>query len=201
MQLLKNKIDGEKWFASDDLFNQLYPAHIQSLSRKHWTPLNVARKAAGFLSLQHGQKILDIGSGVGKFCLGAAYYYPCSFYYGIEQRRDLVRYAEAAKELLQSENISFIHGNFTQLDFRDFDHFYFYNSFYENLAGTGKIDENIEHSAQLYHYYTHYLFKQLETMPAGTKLATFHSLEEEVPADFHMVHSEFDGLLKCWIKA
>ena len=38
------------------------------------------------------------------------------------------------------------HGNFTQLDFKNFDHFYFYNAFYENLAGTDKIDDSIDYS-------------------------------------------------------
>ncbi len=98
------------------------------------------------------------------------------------------------------ENVTFIHGNFTQLDLNSFDHFYFYNSFYENFVLTGKIDNCVNYSGELYHYYAHYLLKQLEQKPSGTRLATFHSLEDEVPEDFLVVGSAMDNHLKFWIK-
>ncbi len=194
------KIFAEKWFATDEQFNQLYPLSIQALARRHWTPLSVARKAASFLAAENNVRILDIGSGVGKFCLAAAYYKPKAFYYGVEQRKSLVSHAEKAREILHLQNVSFVDGNFTQLDFRKYDHFYFYNAFYENLAGTEKIDDSIDYSGELFNYYNRYLFKQLEKKPAGTRLATFHSLEEEIPQGYHVVGSEMDNLLKFWIK-
>jgi len=200
MPLLEKRIYAEKWFSSDEQFNQLYPLSIQTLARRHWTPLSVARKAANFLAAENNVRILDIGSGVGKFCLGAAYYKPKAFYYGVEQRKSLISHAEIAREILHIENVSFFNGNFTLLDFSKYDHFYFYNAFYENLAGTDKIDDSIDYSGELYNYYNRYLFKQLELKPAGTRLATFHSLEDEVPQSYHVVGSEFDNLLKFWIK-
>ena len=200
MPLIERRINAEKWFYSDEQFNRLYPLSVQVLSAKHWTPLSVARKAASFLAAEQNVKILDIGSGIGKFCLGAANYKPKAFYYGVEQRRNLVTHAETVRENLQLQNVSFIHGNFTQLDFRNYNHFYFYNAFYENLAGTNKIDDSIEYSAELFNYYNRYLYRQLEQKPAGTRLATFHSLEEEVPPSYHVVGSEIDNLLKFWIK-
>ena len=54
----------------------------------------------------------------------------------------LINHAEIAKNILGFKNVKFMHGNFTQLDFRNYDHFYFYNSFYENLDGTNKIDNS-----------------------------------------------------------
>lgn len=200
MPLLEKRIYAERRFSSDKQFNQLYPLSVQVLALRHWTSLIVARKAANFLAAENNVRILDIGSGVGKFCLGAAYYKPKAFYYGIEQRRNLVHHAETAREILHIENVSFIHGNFTQLDFKNYDHFYFYNAFYENLAGTDKIDDSIDYTCELYNYYNRYLYKQLEQKPAGTRLATFHSLEGEVPQSYHVVGSEFDNLLKFWIK-
>lgn len=200
MPLIEKKLHAEKWFNSDEQFNLLYPFSIQAMARKHWTPLSVARKSANFLAAENNVRILDIGSGVGKFCLSAAYYKTKAFYYGIEQRKYLIEHAEAAKKMLHIENVSFINGNFTQLDFKKFDHFYFYNSFYENLIGTDKIDDNILYSGELYNYYNRYLFRQLDQKRPGTRLATFHSLEDEVPESYHEVGSEFDNLLKFWIK-
>lgn len=200
MPLIEKRIYAEKWFSSDEQFNQLYPLSIQLLARKHWTPLGVARKVANFLAADNNVRILDIGSGVGKFCLSAAYYKPKAFYYGVEQRKNLIAYAETARETLHIENVSLIHGNFTQLDFKNYDHFYFYNSFYENLIGTDKIDDSIDYSGELFNYYNRYLYRQLAEKPGGTRLATFHSLEDEIPKSYHEVGSEFDNLLKFWIK-
>lgn len=200
MPLTEKIILAEKWFISDDKFNLLYPMPMQIVARRHWTPLGVARKASNFLAAESNARILDIGSGVGKFCLAAAYYKPNAFYYGVEQRKSLVYNAETARQILHLENVSFIHGNFTQLDFKNYDHFYFYNSFYENLAGTDKIDDSIAYSGELYNYYNGYLFRQLEQRPAGTRLATYHSLEGEIPQSYHEVGSEFGNLLKFWIK-
>jgi len=45
------------------------------MSLKQWTPLAIARKAAEFLA-EPGSKVLDIGSGIGKFCLTGAFFNP-----------------------------------------------------------------------------------------------------------------------------
>jgi SAM-dependent methyltransferase len=200
MSLLEKGSPAKSWFTSDEQFNNLYPSPIKQLAARHWTPMIVARKAAAFLAVGNNIRILDIGSGVGKFCLAAAYHYPKAFYYGIEQREGLIQHAETAKETLGFNNVSFIHGNFTQLDFKQYDSFYFYNSFYENLTGNDKIDDSIDYSDELFDYYNRYLYTQLAQKPAGTRLTTFHSLEEEVPNSYHIVGTEMDNRLKYWLK-
>lgn len=195
-----DKMPVEKWFGSDHQFHHLYPASIRSQAIRHWTPLAIAQQAANFLTTSPGVKILDIGSGTGKFCLSAAFFKPQSFLYGIEQRQDSIDHANTAKKILGLNNVKFLHGNFTQLQLKDYDHFYFYNSFYENLAGTDKIDDSIGYSTSLYNYYNNYLFNRLDQMPSGTRLVTYHSLEYEVPPGYHVAESYEDDLLKCWIK-
>jgi len=187
-------------FIDDRNFDRQYPVHVQRKSSGHWTPLEVARSAADFLVPQKDVHILDIGSGIGKFCMAAANHKPDALFYGVEQRSDLVNYATYRSNELDLLNVFFINGNFTQIDFRQFDHFYFYNSFYENLKGTEKIDDTIEHSPALYNYYSRYLYKQLNEKPKGTRVATYHSTEEEMPACYYVVKTEFNGLLKFWIK-
>ena len=198
--LVINKVYSEKWFYSDTEFNALYPLPIQALAKYHWTPLSIAQKAAKFLAGEGNARILDIGSGVGKFCLAAAYHTPNALYYGVEQRKSLIDIAEAAKNILQLENVLFMHGNFTQLDFTKYDHFYFYNAFYENLDGTDKIDDSIDYSGELYNYYNRYLFKQLQQKPKGTRICTLCSLENEIPPNFHVIKTEMNDLLKFWVK-
>jgi SAM-dependent methyltransferase len=187
-------------FQDDREFHQLYPPTIQKSALRHWTPLQVSRCAAQFLVTAPGSRILDIGSGVGKFCLAAAYYQPGGMFFGIEQRKDLHEIALGIKSELQLENAFFMHGNFTQLDLADYDHFYFFNSFYENLDGSEKIDATIQYSSSLYNYYNRYLYKQLEQLPPGTRIATYHSLEDEIPPCYYVVKTHYDNLLKFWIK-
>jgi SAM-dependent methyltransferase len=199
MQIL-NPEKKENLFNTDILFNDLYPDSIRDLSKVHWTPLEVALKVAHFLSVNNGETILDIGSGVGKFCLAAALYTPKAFYYGVEQRKSLVMHAENAKRILSLKNVEFIHGNFTQLDFRKFDHFYFYNSFHENLQGADKIDDSIEYSDELHMYYKRYLYRQLEQKPKGTRLCTLCTWDHEIPPEYHVVGTEMLDRLKFWVK-
>ena len=180
-------------------FNQLFPKRIQAKA-SHWTPLEVAKSAADFLAPDKDVHVLDVGSGIGKFCLTAAYHRPNAIFYGVEQRKQLADYAFDASCKLGLYNVSFIHGNFTQLNFRQFDSFYFFNSFYENLMGTEKIDYSIEHSLALYNYYNRYLYRELDQQPIGTRIATYHSLENEIPPSYYVVKTEFNTLLKFWVK-
>jgi SAM-dependent methyltransferase len=190
----------DKWFLSDAQLHYLYPESIQLLARKHWTPLSITQMVVEFLTPVHGARVLDIGSGVGKFCLAAAYYKPDAFFSGVEQRKDLTEHAEFARAMLGLKNAYFINSNFTQVDFKQYDHFYFYNSFYENLADTDKIDDSISYSGELYNLYNRFLYKKLDEMPSGTRLATFHCLEDKIPAGYHMIESKVGCLLKFWLK-
>ncbi|UPK71196.1 class I SAM-dependent methyltransferase [Chitinophaga filiformis] len=197
---IRNITSRSSWYVSDAAFDWLYPQRIQKLSMQHWTPMEVAKRSAGFLATGDGKRILDIGSGVGKFCLIGGYHFPEATFYGIEQRKELYHYARAAKELTEAKNVEFIHGNFTQIDFEDFDHFYFYNAFFENLVEDGQIDQQIEYSSSLYNYYARYMYKGLDSKPSGTRLVTFHSLEDEIPPSYQLVDATVDFLLKMWVK-
>ena len=186
-------------FNSDNDFDALYPEHIRQLSMKHWTPLNVAIKAANFLAAPQ-VRILDIGSGAGKFCLVAAYYHSDILFCGVEQRQELVHQAEKIQQKTQISNARFTHANITEINFEEFDHFYYYNSFFENIDLQNAIDDTIEISMNLYRYYIQYLFVALQQKPAGTKLVTFQSLEQEIPPGYKLVGTAYGKLLKMWIK-
>ena len=190
----------DNWFDSDVDFHKLYPFFIFQLSAMHWTPLNITRKIMQYLAQDRSVKILDIGSGVGKFCLAAAHYSPDAQIFGIEQRESLVECANRANDILGLSNVCFLHGNFTQLDLKQYDHFYLYNSFFENIDRTSRIDNAILYSESLYNYYNLYLYKQLEEMPTGTKVATYCSWDDEIPPGYQLTGTEFQHLVKYWIR-
>lgn len=192
-------IPKEDYLRSDTDFNKLYSSDIQILARRHWTPIHIAQLATTFLA-KRGSKILDIGSGVGKFCLTAAHYAPTAHFFGVEQRKYLIDEALRAQWTLGIQNASFINANFTQLNLQEFDHFYFFNSFYENIDDMDRIDEDIAYSVALYEYYVRYLHKCLVDMPKGTKIVTYHSLEEEIPIGYDLIASHSDNNLRFWMK-
>jgi len=201
MPILKLKKDylNDSLFSNDAAFDWLYPEYFQLLSLRHWTPLAIARKAAEFLA-EPGARVLDIGSGIGKFCLAAGHHFPETWFYGVEQRHELICLAEDAKGYTKLSNVNFIYANITQVNFTGFDHFYFYNSFYENIDPENQIDDTLELSEGLYAYYNHYLFDALDKKLSGTRLVTFHSFEQEIPPSFKLVATCFNGLMKMWIK-
>lgn len=193
-------VGADYWFSSETQFNALYPEAIRQMTRRHWTPMLVARQAADFLNTHQGVRILDIGSGVGKFCLAAAHYHPDAEFVGIEQRPALVQHAQIALQTLGLGNVQFLTGNFRDLDFKTYQHFYFYNSFYENIAGQDLIDREVDCSSDLFNQYSYCLFKKLREAPEGTRLVTYHSLETEIPENYHLVKSAINDYLKFWIK-
>lgn len=187
-------------FSSDDAFDQIYPQGIQQLSKRHWTPLQIAIASAAFLADKPGTRVLDIGSGVGKFCLIGAHFHPNSYFYGIEQREELYLYASTAKEVLKMSNAGFMHGNFTRFNADQYDSFYFYNSFFEHLKPEDGIDQQINYSPDLYDYYTRYLQDIMDQRVSGTRLVTYYSMGDEVPDSYQLVEASNDMLLKMWIK-
>jgi SAM-dependent methyltransferase len=190
----------DNYFTDDAHFCQLYPLTVQRFDSLHWSPLQVISRAVKFLVNKPNAKVLDIGSGSGKFCLVGAYCKPSAFFNGVEQREDLVECAQTVRKKLGRLNIDFVHKNFTQIDFTEYDSFYFYNSFFENIEGTDKIDDSIAYSVELYDYYNLRLKTKLDEIPAGTRIVTYKTLDQEIPDSYRLVTTEMENQLKFWIK-
>ena len=195
-----NKSALHNWFSSDYHFNHLYPEAIREFADRNWTPLNVVKMAAKYLACSKKSKILDIGSGAGKFCIAAAWFQPQSLFFGVEQKLDMVKHAQKASNFLGIRNATFIHGDVTTTDFGIYDGFYFYNSFYEYAQADDRLNASQQAGAgAMYDYYHQYLMSQADKMPAGTKIASYYSLDR-MPAGFVLEDSLFKGLLKFWLK-
>lgn len=186
-------------FRKDITFDDLFPERIQRLSQMHWTPVDMARKASDFLAIPNA-RVLDIGSGVGKFCITAGFFHPETAFYGIEQREALYTFAQLAKDEISLPNVHFIQGNVTGLDFSSFDHFYFYNPFYENIDPDSRIDNAVKISFQLYHRYSRLVYEMLDKKPPETRLVTFHCIDSQVPPGYQLTGSCYNRAMKMWIK-
>ncbi|HFA48466.1 MAG TPA: methyltransferase domain-containing protein [Bacteroidetes bacterium] len=184
---------------SDDDFDTIYPDELRVVSETHFTPVIVAQKATRYLVKKAGTKILDIGSGAGKFCLiGAA----CTkgFFIGVEQRETLHSLAVQLAKDYRLENTSFFRADITDIEFQAFDAFYIFNSFYENLDQGERIDDTIDLDKNRYTEHSNYVRQQLAAMPKWTRLVTYFSYLDEIPNSYEVQKTDMGGKLKFWEK-
>lgn len=183
----------------DREFDRIYPKHIQLLSNMHWTSIEVAKKASSFLAYKPHEKVLDIGSGVGKFCIVGALT-KNGVFYGVEHHKELADISKQIVSEFRIENFKTLQSNVTDINFSDYDSFYFFNSFYENIDETRIIDHKVPVLAHLYKEYRDYMYAQLDKAPIGTRLATYYSLYRDIPPGYKIVETHFNDQLVFWIK-
>ncbi|HTF18086.1 MAG TPA: class I SAM-dependent methyltransferase [Chryseolinea sp.] len=184
---------------TDSDFDAIYPGGIRRHAEQHFTPLPVARRTAAFLVSEPGTKVLDIGSGAGKFCLiGAAT--TKGHFTGIEQRKELVALSGRLAATYGITEVHFVHGNVMAIDFKAFDSFYLFNPFYENVRADKRMDNAILLSPSLYESYSSYTSAKLAALPVGTRLATYFTPASMIPSDFKEVGSFEEDKLVFWTK-
>ncbi len=183
----------------DKDFDKIYPESIQRLSDRHFTEVEVAIRASQFLVTKPKQKILDIGSGVGKFCFVAGAYTDAQ-YTGVDYRENFIQLCDQLTIKHGFKNANFIFSDIQYINFRNYDSFYFFNSFLEHIDATAKIDETISVDVGKFNHYFKFLFKQFAGLPEGTRIATYHVNSIQIPGSYKLVDSHFNGLLKFWEK-
>jgi SAM-dependent methyltransferase len=186
-------------YLEDREFDLIFPDDVQKFSRVHWTPISVARQAARFLVTKPQTRVLDIGCGPGKFCaIGATT--TEGHFTGVEQRESLVR---AGLQMIRSyglPRVNLIHANMTEISFADFDAFYFFNPFAENLWYTARMDFEVEVSPEIYNQYTAHVKQELSKLREGTRVVTYWSDGDEMPECYELVGATFSDHLKMWVK-
>jgi hypothetical protein len=182
-------------------FDRLYPDWARRLSPIHWTPVAVARRA-GELLAPAGERILDVGSGVGKLCLVAALT-SRGVFYGVEQHLRCVEASRIAAARANVGNVHFIHGNMTDVDWSAFDGFYLYNPFVELLwGGSSSWRPAPNASPAIYNAYVAFVVTRLHEVRVGCRLVTYYGFGGNVPPTFELVASEKHDtdVLELWVK-
>jgi hypothetical protein len=192
--LLEYFIDNDK-----DFDRILYSCKIQEVSEVHWTPIIIAKRAAELLVDSPDDRILDIGSGVGKFCISAALHLNAN-YFGVEQRKSLCEIAISSAQAIGLAKATFIHSNIKDVQFQDYDAFYFFNPFLENIHTENRIDATIPLVFSLYQEYTRFVRAQFLRLPVGTKVVTYCSNDKVIPSPYQRTCSEFNDRLVLWTK-
>jgi SAM-dependent methyltransferase len=184
-------------------FDRVYPHAIRAISRRHWTPVAVARRAAQLLQRAGARRVLDVGSGVGKFVLVAAATAPEVTFVGVEHRARLVEIARTAQVRLRLPNASFVCGEASEVPWCDFDGLYFFNPFIENLFADGdRIDLALEMTEARFDRDVQRTEAALRASPVGTAVVTYHGMGARIPGCYEPVRSERAGsdFLRLWVK-
>ena len=189
---------------SDEVFDAMYPEWVQELSEMFWTPVAVALRATELLVTAPGDRILDIGSGVGKFCLvGAAA--SDGIFHGIEQRAELVELAHAlaSQHSWAEGRVEFRQGDMIEEDLSAYEGVYLFNPFFEQTSGPWvQIDSSIKYSRETQKRYVDTVVDKLSTARNGTRVATYFGFGADLPAGFRKIaYEQFDkGPLEVFVK-
>ncbi|MDI3289528.1 class I SAM-dependent methyltransferase [Polyangium sp. 15x6] len=187
---------------SDLAFDRLYPERIRKLSNRYWTPVQVACRAASLFAKHGARRVLDIGAGMGKFCVIAAITTDLELS-GIEQRESLVT---AGREVLAAYDIprvTLIHGMLDDVDFDAYDGFYLFNPFEEGtFASSQWVDRTIPLSEERATEDIARVEAALARARRGTCVVTFHGFGGAIPKGFAHLPEETRGVpfLRLWVK-
>lgn len=187
---------------ADSIFDLIFPEDVAKNSSTHWTPVRVAVLASKMLCDGAERRVLDVGAGCGKFCLVASLSSPGQ-YVGVERRRHLSSVAVETGLRLKATSAKFTNDEAFNLDWRNFDAFYFFNPFYElrepelrmdaTLDGKGETDF-IDHIDET--------VRRLDMLRAHTRVVTYHGLGGSMPSSYKLVKRLSAGscFLNLWIK-
>jgi SAM-dependent methyltransferase len=187
----------------DDLFDRRLPRQLQLKSSVHLTPVAVARRAARLLAPEPGMRVLDIGAGPGKFCVIAALEVPTCSFVGVELRPHLVQLARKLAARLSVTNASFVGGDAFELDWSEYDAFYFYNPFVEQLHDPSlALDRSLTLAPDRYLEYVIRAGKRLASARIGARVVTYHGFGASAPPGYDLIERHPIGTdsLELWIK-
>ena len=190
-----------KKFITDFRFDQIYSEPIRNLSNTNWTPVLVAARVVELLDVKSETRVLDVGSGSGKFCIVGALRSRGTFT-GIERRPYLVEIARVASKELGVENVSYIAGDMADLDWYPYDCVYLFNPFYENRVEAIRIDNLFPADNDQYNRYCDVTHDKLKAMRSGTRVATYHGFGGQMPYAYDLVLKDScgTGCIEIWKK-
>ena len=185
----------------DRVFDDVFPLALRRASRVHWTPVEVAVRAAKLLADGVPEPvILDVGAGIGKFCAIAAATVSAKVK-GVEHREHFVEIARAAAAKL-GVTVEYAHGTLADHDPSTVNGVYMFNPFAENLAAREDcLDDTVELGREIFWRDVAAAERFLHGAPDGTRVVTYCGWGGTMPKGYELVLRErCAGLLELWRK-
>jgi SAM-dependent methyltransferase len=170
----------------DRAIDALVPNELRYLSSTHWTPAEIAMRAVALLAPTPGERILDIGAGIGKLCSIGALSVHDTIWCGVEQHQPLVAAArDLARALGVTDRTTFLHGDALALDWTRYDALYLYNPF--ELTGLG-LHQFV--GVETFRAEVARVEARLASLPGGVRVVTLHGFGGAMPPSFELVYQE-----------
>jgi len=178
----------------DELFDDQLPRRMRAKAPVYFTPVEVARVAARLLAPRRGMRVLDVGSGAGKFSIVAAHMVPGSTFFGVEHRSHLVDVANDLAARARVTNVHFIHADAMAIDWTPYDAFYLFNPFAEFLHERSlAFDGTVDLEPTRFHTCVADTRQRLSAAPLGTRVVTYHGFGAPIPLGYDIVETHPSG--------
>jgi len=184
----------------DHVFDEVFPLSMRGISDVYWTPVEVAVRAARLLAPAPDKTILDIGAGVGKFCIVAGAAVKARIR-GVEHRPHLVDIARTAAQKLRVD-VDLVHGTVEGEDPRAIDGVYMFNPFAENLCEReDRLDGTVELGVARHARDVAATQTFLRAARSGTRVVTYCGFGGEMPEEYVLaLREQRDGRFELWVK-
>ncbi len=186
---------------ADETFDALLSDVPRSRSSHYWSCVAAAQEASRLFKHAGVERVLDVGSGVGKLCcvlslsLGRRVW-------GLERRGELVFESRRLAQRLGAE-VVVTEGELASVDASRFDGFYFFNPFGEYLADDeDRYDGAAPRSFEPYLRDARRVEAWLQAAPVGTALVTYNGLGGRIPASFSVQRTTQvrHDIMRLWVK-
>ncbi len=185
----------------DEAFDAFLSERAHRKADAYWSCIDAAQTACRFFHEAGAERILDVGSGVGKFCAVASLMLRRRVW-GLERRGELVNEARQLALKLGADAV-FIEGTLAAVDPSRFDGLYFYNPFGEYIADdAGRYDGALPKSFDAFVQDVRTVEAWLRAAPVGTALVTYNGWGGRIPPTFAVraatrVRAD---MMRLWVK-
>lgn len=186
---------------TDEAFDALLPEPARTKSRSYWSSVQAAQVASRLLYEVGVKRLLDAGSGIGKFCAVASLD-ASRRVWGVERRGHLVAESRNLAKALGAD-VVIMEGSLADVDPSSYDGFYFYNPFGEYVAAEqDRYDASFPGSFEAYIQHARLVERWLRAADVGTAMVTYNGLGGRIPASFRVRKTTHvrDDVMRLWVK-
>lgn len=186
---------------TDKTFDRIYPDRIRKQSSMFWTPVAVGRRVARLFEAQGAKRVLDVGAGVGKFCIVSALTTKLEMT-GLEHRLNLVETTEQIVREFSIPRVTLQYGGLGDVDLHAYDGIYLYNPFEEAaIEPSAWIDRTLPLSPEQTAKDIAIMEAFLASARRGTTVITYHGFGGVMPPGWTLRAEQTRGVefLRCWV--